>query len=136
MLEVMVRSKRLAAFRPLISIAAPFGACPVKWTYDAIAKGYGTHLTDAMKIEDVGDRGVIESIAGPKLVGFIVNCPVVCTAFIRAVGTAADSSAAVLALEEAVGITNQAQHAVRGRMPTPQRCRHAEHMPPRAPRCG
>jgi hypothetical protein len=38
---------------------------PVRWTADAI--------------EDAGERGIIESIAGgkPKAVGFIINCPVV-----------------------------------------------------------
>ena len=43
---------------------------PVKWT---------TKMTDAIVIEDAGERGIIESIAGgkPKPVGFIVNCPVV-----------------------------------------------------------
>jgi hypothetical protein len=52
---------------------------PVKWTDDAIARGYRTRMTDAIQIEDAGERGIIESIAGgrPKPVGFIVNCPVV-----------------------------------------------------------
>jgi hypothetical protein len=52
---------------------------PVKWTAEAIEKGYRTKLTDAIVIEDAGERGIIESIAGgkPKPVGFIVNCPVV-----------------------------------------------------------
>ena len=52
---------------------------PVRWTADAIEKGYRTKLTDAIVIEDAGERGIIESIAGgkPKPVGFIVNCPVV-----------------------------------------------------------
>ena len=52
---------------------------PVKWTADAIEKGYRTKMTDAIVIEDAGERGIIESIAGgkPKPVGFIVNCPVV-----------------------------------------------------------
>jgi hypothetical protein len=52
---------------------------PVKWTDAAIAKGYRTRMTDAIQIEDAGERGIIESIAGgrPKPVGFVVNCPVV-----------------------------------------------------------
>ena len=52
---------------------------PVKWSDAAVAKGYRTRETDAIQIEDLGERGVIESIAGgkPKAVGFIVNCPVV-----------------------------------------------------------
>jgi len=52
---------------------------PVKWTDDSIAKGYRTKMTDAIAIEDAGERGIIESIAGgkPKAVGFVVNCPVV-----------------------------------------------------------
>jgi hypothetical protein len=52
---------------------------PVKWTDDAIAKGYRTRMTDAIQIEDAGERGIIESVAGgrPKPVGFVVNCPVV-----------------------------------------------------------
>lgn len=52
---------------------------PVKWSDAAVAKGYRTRETDAIEIEDLGERGVIESIAGgkPKPVGFIVNCPVV-----------------------------------------------------------
>lgn len=52
---------------------------PVKWTEDAIKKGYRTRLTDAIQIEDAGKRGIIESVAGgpPKPVGFVVNCPVV-----------------------------------------------------------
>ncbi len=52
---------------------------PVKWTADAIEKGYRTKMTDAIAIEDAGERGIIESIAGgkPKPVGFVVNCPVV-----------------------------------------------------------
>jgi len=52
---------------------------PVKWTAESIAKGYRTKLTDAIAIEDAGERGIIESIAGgkPKPVGFVVNCPVV-----------------------------------------------------------
>jgi len=52
---------------------------PVKWTADSIAKGYRTKLTDAIAIEDAGERGIIESVAGgkPKPVGFVVNCPVV-----------------------------------------------------------
>ena len=52
---------------------------PVKWTNAAIEKGYRTKMTDAIAIEDAGERGIIESIAGgkPKPVGFIVNCPVV-----------------------------------------------------------
>jgi hypothetical protein len=52
---------------------------PVKWTADAIEKGYRTKMTDAIAIEDAGQRGIIESIAGgkPRAVGFIINCPVV-----------------------------------------------------------
>jgi hypothetical protein len=52
---------------------------PVKWTDDSIKKGYRTKLTDAIVIEDAGERGIIESVAGgrPKPVGFVVNCPVV-----------------------------------------------------------
>ena len=52
---------------------------PVKWTAEAIEKGYRTKMTDAIVIEDAGERGILESIAGgkPKPVGFIVNCPVV-----------------------------------------------------------
>ena len=52
---------------------------PVRWTAAAIEKGYRTKMTDAIAIEDAGERGIIESIAGgkPKAVGFIVNCPVV-----------------------------------------------------------
>jgi hypothetical protein len=52
---------------------------PVKWTDDSIKKGYRTKMTDAIAIEDAGERGIIESIAGgkPKPVGFVVNCPVV-----------------------------------------------------------
>jgi len=52
---------------------------PVKWTDDSVAKGYRTKMTDAIAIEDAGERGIIESIAGgkPKAVGFVVNCPVV-----------------------------------------------------------
>ena len=44
-----------------------------------IEKGYRTKMTDAIAIEDAGERGIIESIAGgkPKAVGFIINCPVV-----------------------------------------------------------
>ena len=37
-------------------------------------------MTDAIVIEDAGERGIIESIvqgASRKPVGFIVNCPVV-----------------------------------------------------------
>jgi hypothetical protein len=36
-------------------------------------------MTDAIAIEDAGERGIIESIAGgkPKPVGFVVNCPIV-----------------------------------------------------------
>ena len=52
---------------------------PVKWSTHAIEKGYRTKMTDAIAIEDAGERGIIESILGgkPKAVGFIVNCPVV-----------------------------------------------------------
>ena len=52
---------------------------PVKWTDEAIRKGYRTRMTDAIAIEDAGERGIIESIAGgpPRPVGFVVNCPVV-----------------------------------------------------------
>jgi hypothetical protein len=52
---------------------------PVRWTASAIEKGYRTKMTDAIAIEDAGERGIVESIAGgkPKAVGFIVNCPVV-----------------------------------------------------------
>lgn len=52
---------------------------PVKWTDDAIGKGYRTKMTDAIAVEDAGERGIIESVAGgkPKPVGFVVNCPVV-----------------------------------------------------------
>lgn len=52
---------------------------PVKWTDESIRKGYRTKMTDAIAIEDAGERGIIESVAGgkPKPVGFIVNCPVV-----------------------------------------------------------
>ena len=52
---------------------------PVRWTNAAIEKGYRTKMTDAIAIEDAGERGIIDSIAGgkPKPVGFIVNCPVV-----------------------------------------------------------
>ena len=52
---------------------------PVRWTAAAIEKGYRTKMTDAIAIEDAGERGIVESIAGwkPKAVGFIVNCPVV-----------------------------------------------------------
>jgi hypothetical protein len=52
---------------------------PVKWTEEAIRKGYRTKMTDAIAIEDAGERGIIESIAGgpPKAVGVVVNCPVV-----------------------------------------------------------
>jgi hypothetical protein len=52
---------------------------PVKWTDEAIRKGYRTKMTDAIAIEDAGERGIIESIAGgpPRPVGFVVNCPVV-----------------------------------------------------------
>lgn len=52
---------------------------PVKWTDEAIRKGYRTKMTDAIAIEDAGERGIIQSIAGgpPKPVGFVVNCPVV-----------------------------------------------------------
>ena len=52
---------------------------PVRWTNAAIEKGYRTKMTDAIAIEDAGERGIIESVAGgkPKPVGFIVNCPVV-----------------------------------------------------------
>jgi hypothetical protein len=52
---------------------------PVKWTDEAIRKGYRTKMTDAIAIEDAGERGIIESVAGgpPKPVGFVVNCPVV-----------------------------------------------------------
>jgi hypothetical protein len=51
---------------------------PVRWTAAAIEKGYRTKMTDAVAIEDAGERGIIESIAGgkPKAVGFIINCPV------------------------------------------------------------
>lgn len=39
----------------------------------AIEKGYLTKLTDAIVIEDVGERGIVESIAGgkPKPVAYI-----------------------------------------------------------------
>ena len=52
---------------------------PVKWTDEAIRRGYRTRMTDAMAIEDAGERGIIESVAGgsPKAVGFVVKCPVV-----------------------------------------------------------
>jgi len=52
---------------------------PVKWTDDAIAKGYRTKMTDAIAIEDAGAKGIIESLEGgpPKPLGFLVNCPVV-----------------------------------------------------------
>jgi hypothetical protein len=52
---------------------------PVKWTEEAIRKGYRTKMTDAIVIEDAGERGILESVAGgpPKPVGFVVNCPVV-----------------------------------------------------------
>lgn len=52
---------------------------PVKWTDEAIRKGYRTKMTDAIAIEDAGERGIIESIAGgpTRAVGFVVNCPVV-----------------------------------------------------------
>jgi hypothetical protein len=52
---------------------------PVKWTDDAVRKGYRTKMTDAIAIEDAGERGIIESIAGgpPKPVGIVINCPVV-----------------------------------------------------------
>jgi hypothetical protein len=52
---------------------------PVRLTDAAIEKGYRTKMTDAIAIEDAGERGIIESIAGgkPKAVGFIINCPVV-----------------------------------------------------------
>jgi hypothetical protein len=52
---------------------------PVKWTDASIKSGYRTKMTDAIAIEDAGERGIIESIAGgkPKAVGFVVNCPVV-----------------------------------------------------------
>jgi hypothetical protein len=52
---------------------------PVKWTEEAIRKGYRTKMTDAIAIEDAGERGILESVAGgpPKPVGFVVNCPVV-----------------------------------------------------------
>ena len=52
---------------------------PVKWTDESIRKGYRTKMTDAIAIEDAGERGIIESVAGgkPKPVGFVVNCPVV-----------------------------------------------------------
>ena len=37
------------------------------------------HGLRSIAIEDAGERGIIESIAGgkPKAVGFIINCPVV-----------------------------------------------------------
>jgi hypothetical protein len=54
---------------------------PVRWTEDAIAKGYRTKLTGAIDIENAGAKGIVESIAEgggpPKAVGFLVNCPVV-----------------------------------------------------------
>jgi hypothetical protein len=54
---------------------------PVKWTEDAIKKGYRTKMTGAIDIENAGAKGIIESIADgggpPKAVGFLVNCPVV-----------------------------------------------------------
>lgn len=52
---------------------------PVKWTESAVRNGYRTKMTDAIAIEDAGERGIVESIAGgkPKPVGFVVNCPVV-----------------------------------------------------------
>jgi hypothetical protein len=45
---------------------------------EAIRRGYRTRMTDAIAIEDAGERG-IESIAdgSPKAVGFVVNCAVV-----------------------------------------------------------
>jgi hypothetical protein len=48
---------------------------PVKWTDDAIKNGDRTKMTDAIVIEDAGERGISESIAGgkPKPVGFVVN---------------------------------------------------------------
>lgn len=52
---------------------------PVKWTEEAVVKGYRTRLTDAIHIEDTAAKGFIESLEGgpPKAVGFLVNCPVV-----------------------------------------------------------
>lgn len=54
---------------------------PVRWTADAIEKGYRTKLTDAIHIENAGAKGIVESIAEgggpPKAVGFLINCPVV-----------------------------------------------------------
>jgi hypothetical protein len=35
---------------------------PVKWTTEAIEKGYNTKLTDAILIDDASERGIIESI--------------------------------------------------------------------------
>jgi len=52
---------------------------PVKWTDEAIEKGYRTRMTDAIHIEDAGAKGIIESLEGgpPKPLGFLINCPVV-----------------------------------------------------------
>lgn len=54
---------------------------PVKWTEEAIEKGYRTKLTGAIDIENAGAKGIVTSIAEgggpPKAVGFLVNCPVV-----------------------------------------------------------
>lgn len=52
---------------------------PVKWTDDAITRGYRTRMTDAIHIEDTGAKGFIESLEGgpPAALGFLINCPVV-----------------------------------------------------------
>ena len=42
---------------------------PVRWTEDAIAKGYSTRLTGAIDIENAGAKGIVKSIAeggGPR----------------------------------------------------------------------
>jgi hypothetical protein len=54
---------------------------PVKWTDEAINRGYRTKLTGAIDIENAGAKGIVVSIAEgggpPKAVGFLINCPVV-----------------------------------------------------------
>ena len=50
---------------PMINLDGPmWRVFPVKWTDDSIKKGYRTKMTDAVAIEDAGERGIIESVAG------------------------------------------------------------------------
>ncbi|MGL4724088.1 MAG: DUF7482 domain-containing protein [Scandinavium sp.] len=53
---------------------------PVKWTKEAIAKGYRTKLTNAFDIENAAEKGLVVSLVdgkAPKAAGIIINCPVV-----------------------------------------------------------